>query len=537
LRRWVKWALALPAALVAMTLLGHAAVAVLVPSGASTGWFLPSLGTLLPWSPWHALGQAPLTLSAALGYVPELVAVALVALVSVVSKTATLEVARKTSGDLDVELRAHGAATLAVAPLGGILASMQLGSSRLLEFAGGSTRFSGVACSLVLVAVGVAQIDLPGLIPLPIAAALLFYLGFSFLLEGLGKSVSQRQWLQLALALAIATACVRYGYLAGVIGGVVAACLMFAISYARTGAVRQHLSRAQFSGHVSRAPETARFLAEHGESIQLYWLSGYLFFGSSEGVFERVRADLAARAPRQVSHVVLDFALVSGCDASATASLVKLQHHCIKHGVALVFSAIAAPLRRTFERDGLLRTNDPQRAFPDVACALAWCEERVLETAGQATGEGAAGLAGFEPWLQQQLGEDVRAADLLAYLERRDAADSQVLYRQGDPSDEIDLVVAGRLAVDIAASDGQPMRARTITTYAVVGEMGFFRRVMRSATVSSEGRATRFTLTRDRYECMRRERPDLALAFDVFLLRTLADRINVSERMAAALAR
>jgi CRP-like cAMP-binding protein len=61
--------------------------------------------------------------------------------------------------------------------------------------------------------------------------------------------------------------------------------------------------------------------------------------------------------------------------------------------------------------------------------------------------------------------------------------------------------------------------------------------VPRSATVSSEGPATRFTLTRAAYERMRRERPDLAIAFDDFLLRMLADRINMSERMVAALTR
>lgn len=536
LRRWVQSALALPGALLAMTLLAHAALSALGLSGSAHGWYMPSLGTLVPWSPWQALGDAPIAWPMALRYLPELVAVTIVALVSVVSKTAALEVARKTAGDLDVELRAHGIATLAIVPLGGVQACMQLGSSRLMEHAGGATRYSGVACSLVLLAVGLASFDLPALIPLPVAAGLVLYLGWSFLVEALAKSLAQRRWLQLGLALAIATACVRYGYLAGVLGGVVAACLMFAVSYARTGAVRQHLSRAQFAGHVTRSTAESNHLAEHGETIQLYWLAGYLFFGSSEGVFERVQADLAARAPRQVSHVVLDFALVTGCDASAIASLAKLQHHCRKHGVTLVVSAIAPALQGAFASDGVPDPGGPP-PFADVASALAWCEERVLERAGHGVRDGANAQADFEHWLQQQLGADVRAADLMAYLERHDSAGPQVLYRQGDPADEIDLVVAGRLVVDIATADGPALRARTITTCAVIGEMGFFRHVARSATVSTEGAATRFTLTRSGYERLRRERPDLAIAFDVFLLRTLADRINVSERMAAALGR
>jgi len=81
------------------------------------------------------------------------------------------------------------------------------------------------------------------------------------------------------------------------------------------------------------------------------------------------------------------------------------------------------------------------------------------------------------------------------------------------------------------------LRVRTITTHTVVGEMGFFRRAARSATVSSDGPATFFTLERDNFERMRRERPDLASAFDDFLLRVLAERIIVSERTVLALSR
>ena len=146
-------------------------------------------------------------------------------------------------------------------------------------------------------------------------------------------------------------------------------------------------------------------------------------------------------------------------------------------------------------------------------------------------------MPSFEPWLQQQLGGRVSAADFIAYLERKDIGGSQVLYREGEPSDNLDLLAAGSLVVDVAKGTGEMLRVRRITMHTVVGEMGFFRRAARSATVSSEGPAIFFTLTRANFERMRRERPDLASAFDDFLLRVLADRINWSERMVIALGR
>jgi len=65
--------------------------------------------------------------------------------------------------------------------------------------------------------------------------------------------------------------------------------------------------------------------------------------------------------------------------------------------------------------------------------------------------------------------------------------------------------------------------------------MGFFRQSVRSATVSSDGPATVFSMTCANFERMRRERPDLASAFYGFIVRVLADRIDFANRTVAAL--
>ena len=57
----------------------------------------------------------------------------------------------------------------------------------------------------------------------------------------------------------------------------------------------------------------------------------------------------------------------------------------------------------------------------------------------------------------------------------------------------------------------------------------------RSATVVSEGVTTVYTLTRNNFERMRRERPDLASAFSDFIVRVLADRIAFADKTVAAL--
>ena len=534
LRRWGRWPLAQPASLIVMALVGTGALRLLELSDPVHGWYLPSLGTLTPWLPLQAAYAEPISLTAALRFVPELLAVAIVALLSLVTKTSSLEVARKTSSDLDVELRAYGAATLVAVPLGGIPGSMGMGTSRLLVNAGG-TRWAGVACALVLIAVGLLNLDLLALIPLPIAAGLIFQIGWGFLVEAFSKSLLQRDWLNLALAVVIAVACVRFGYVAGVLGGVVGACLMFAAGYARVGVVRQHLSRAQFAGNVNRSTEASHYLGEAGEAIQMYWLSGYIFFGSSEGVFERIRRDVRVLPPGRVSHVILDFGMVSAADASATVSLAKLRNFCQRQGARLIFSSLAPKLRDVLERDGFFKGLDAHAPFDDVNAALAWSEDALLARSGLPTLAGSANEAGMAAWLQQQLGTEARVADFMPYLERRSFVDGQAICRQGEASDAIDLVASGRLGVDVSVGGAPALRVRHITTQTMVGEMGFFGHAVRSATVTAEGPATVLTLTRASFERLRRERPDVASAFYEFLLRALSDRIRLTDKMVWAM--
>ena len=51
------------------------------------------------------------------------------------------------------------------------------------------------------------------------------------------------------------------------------------------------------------------------------------------------------------------------------------------------------------------------------------------------------------------------------------------------------------------------------------------------------GPATQYTLKRTNFETMRRERPDLASAFDEFMLRILTDRIEFANHGVASLSR
>ncbi len=532
LRLWVKWALALPAALLAMWLGLVAALRAMGLADAQDGWYFHSLGALTAWKPLTAAYSSHLTWSSLARLIPELFAVLVVALISLITKVSSIEISRQASGDLDRELRAHGVGSIIAAPFGGLTSSVQVGTSRLLEHAGGATRMSGVACAVMMGIVGIAHFDLPGLVPIPLVGGLVFYLGYSFISDALWRPYSQRAWLDLTLIVGITIVCLQYGYLVGVMAGLVCACMLFIISYARLGVIRRRASRAQIVSHVYRSSDASDYLRKSGDAIQIYWLSGYIFFGSSEGILERIKADIDALHPQQVAYLLLDLSLVSGADTSAVVSLGKLRRFCKERGAILVFCSLSAANRTALERGGFFDRKNPLQVFPDFNSALAWCEDQVL---AKAKLDVDATVDEFEAWLQRQLGEGIRSSEMMAYLERKSVEGALAIYHQGDPSDTLDLVAVGRLNIEVAGPDGRRMGVRRVMTNTVVGEMGFFRQTARSASVFSDGPAILFTLTRENFNRMRRERPDLASAFDDFIVRVLADRVESGNREIAAL--
>ena len=531
MRHKIKSAFAMPATLVGLCVSAAVLLRLVGLSNTEQGWYFHSFGTLTHWSPFLAIHETRLTWSMLAPLSLDIFVVAIVAMISLITKVSILEVARQGSADLDCEFRANGMASIIAAPLGGIAGSVQPATSRLLEHLGG-TRTSGVTCAATLGLVGVANFDLLGLIPIPLVCGLVFYLGYNFISDALTRPYRQRAWFDLGLAAVIATICLQYGYAVGVLAGLVCACILFTMSYARLGAVRRHAARVEVSSNVIRSKEQGDYLRTNGDAIQLYWLSGYIFFGSSEGLFDRIRCDIGKLPSRRVQYVIVDFGLVSGLDSSAMLSLGKLHNFCHANGATVLYCALSAKSHSMLERGDFFSGKTPCRAFADFQSALAWCEDQILATSNIVVDTS---YDGFERWLQQRLGRDFAAVDLITYLERKDFDRPQIIYREGDPSNTVDLVASGTLNIDIATSDGGSRRVRRLSAHTVVGEMGFFRQSVRSATVSSDGMATLFTLTRTALARLRQERPALAGALDEYIIRVIADRLDATNRELAVL--
>lgn len=532
LRRWVPDFLTLPVAFIVFLMVMDVALfGVVSDVGVRSAWFLQGVGELKLWWPLTAMVEQDIDWAVLAKSSAEIGAVCGVTAISMLLDVSSLEVARQKSADLDKEFRTNGLANILAALLGGVAGNLSLNNSLLIKEAGAVTRLSGVfvaiSCGIVLF----AGADVGSVVPKAILGGMLAYLGVMILIEALVRSPAQRSATDLALAIAIMIVISNFGYLLGVLLGVIGACLMFALSYSRIGVIRRHLTRQEFSSNVERSPEQSRLLREEGKRVHVFWLSGFIFFGSSNGLFERIKRVIQSQREKPVGYVVLDFGAVPGLDTSAVLSLVKLRNFCEEHGVTLGFSGLSEIMQAGFEKAGFFGSTRPHQVFGSRNEAVEWCEDMLL----MHHEVGDASTHTFESWLQAEFGGQLDFARIASYMERRELEKGEFLFRQGEAADSIVLQASGCVAITIDDEHGRPIRLRRMIGHTIVGEMGFYRGVPRTAHVIAEGPTVIYRLTRDAFDKMQEEDPAAAAALHKLIIRLLSDRLEFANREISAL--
>lgn len=113
------------------------------------------------------------------------------------------------------------------------------------------------------------------------------------------------------------------------------------------------------------------------------------------------------------------------------------------------------------------------------------------------------------------------------YLREVHLARGELVFEAGDVSNELFLVVAGRLEVD---REGLPLA--TLGTGDHFGEIGLALNSQRTAAVRARGACHLLALDRDRLNALLSDRPDLAGLFMQGLVESLAERVaDLTERV------
>jgi sulfate permease, SulP family len=319
----------------------------------------------------------------------------------------------------------------------------------------------------------------------------------------------------------------------GVAVGVMAAMLMFIRSNVRPS-VRLVADATSRSSRKVRAQRIAELLKENGRRIALIELDGALFFGT---------ADEAAREIERIAlgseQVIIDFRRVSEVDASGARVLLQAAAMLQAAGKRLLFASLhpGDPRLRTIEEmdlEGLLVDAD---FSPDADTALEHAEERLLESLSPPTDEAVTLTVG-----QTMLGDgldDEELTYLAARLSLRRVARGQPVFRYGDPGNAMYVAVRGQIGIRLPSPLGPDHPAHRLVAFApgvVFGEIGMLQDATRSADAIAEEDTVVLELTRDRFNLLASERPQLHGKLMVSLSLHLSRRLgSVTNELKAVL--
>lgn len=500
-----------------------------VADAQAAGWTFeppPSVTIMLPWSV-EGLSRYPWKILAELS--GNLIAVIFVTASSALFNTTGVEVATNREANLERELNVTGIANVLSGVLGGYTGCISISRTVLNFNAGGTGPLAGLTVAAISLLMLIFAPTLLGYMPKFVLGGLLIYLGA----DGLHKWVVQsRRRLSLTdyiSLLVIVVIIVEWGFIAGILIGVVIGCATFALSASRIDSIKFSFDGSEYRSSLDRSREQLTILAAHGGSIQGLNLQSYLFFGSANRLYQHVKT-LLARHP-ECRFLVFDFKLVTGVDSSAAYSFAQIKRAATERGIRLVLVHLQAATEKGLRSSEFISRD--VSIMPELDHALEWCENEII---AQHEGRGDE-EASLRDWFVRILGTEEEAAELIHRCERLEVGAGDVIVRAGDAADSMHFILDGRVGVMIPTGDGDLTRVRSLGRYTTIGEMGLVARTPRNATIQAEVASVLYVLSASQFEAIKTESPVLSQKLLTFFVLVMAERLTFANRLIGVLRR
>lgn len=315
------------------------------------------------------------------------------------------------------------------------------------------------------------------------------------------------------------------GFLQGVIVGIIAAVVLFAINYSQINVTKHTFSGANHQSHVQRLLDQEHLLQEKGDQIYILELQGLIFFGTAHKLLNQIRKRLGDPNLELVRFVLLDFRLVNGLDTSAVLSFVKLNQMARQQQFHVLFTHLSSQDAEQLQQGGCLETQNLYQVFPDLDRGLEWCENQILATTKLSPHH-------FIPLVDQLkslISDSKEIVNLMNYIEPLQLGEGDFLFRQGEPSDNLYFLESGQVSVILELSNGKTKRLRTYSSGTILGEIGLYGNAPRSASVVADEPSCLYYLSTKALAKIENEEPQLATIFHKFIVNLLAERLKRRE--------
>ena len=496
---------------------------------AAAGWYVPALPESINWAALDLAAIARIDAAMIGASAGGILSLIIVCTLNVFFRASAQELVSGRELDFNRECTVNGAANIASGVAGGgVLGYHGPISTALVELTGVYGRLVGLILALLFWLTLMFGSALFSLVPRFLPAGLLMFFGLQFMKEWLLDSWFKLPRQDYIIVLVIALATALFGLLSGIALGLVLAMSFFVLEYSRMDVIKQKLSGGVHRSNLDRSYAENRFLQREGEKILILRLRGYLFFGTAYRFYEHVKRLIASETDVPLAYIVLDFKSVRGFDVSTVNDFSKLKQLSDRHGIELLFSNVLTHLQPLLEAGGAVRESGALPFFDDLDHALEWCENALLQGAPQA----AAALVTVEQQLAQHAMIDSRDVSALhRYLVRVETKAGDVVVRQGEAADALYFIESGRVDVLLQGDGAEVLRLRSMTAGTVIGEVGFYLKKARTASIVVTEPGVLQRLSLDALRKMEASDPHTASALHMFIACALSDRLTTSNRL------
>ncbi len=523
--RFVKHYLVMPAVLVAGVALFFAGLhfyGMDIAGARERGLLFEPLAAAGSLSPFHGISMGSVQWDALAEQWQNFLVMTIVVIITILLNATGIDLEGQDDVDFDRELRVNGAANILSGLGGGIIGYLSISRSLLNLKAGAQSRAAGFITAGLCFCAAFLFPSVVSYFPRPVLAGLLLYLGVSMLREWVWDSFFKLPKLEYALIVSIMLIIAAKGLMPGVGFGLLVACVFFAVNYSRASCIRHSFTGSMHLSNKERSVEETAFLKEKGACVRAITLQGYLFFGTTSAIVDACREKIQKERLR---FLLLDFRMAQGMDVSAVSGFSKLEQICRRHNAALLLTGLRKEIHVMLAQSELLKKPDI-KIFPDMDRGMEWVEDCLLEERKEKRDAGTEKKATVS--LQKILAKDFDESSvnvLLSYCETLELEENAALFKSGDAGDSLYFIEHGEVSVLLHLEDGKTLRLRTFGAGTIVGEMGLYLGVPRSADVFADTQCVIKKLSREKLSQLEREHPDVANPFHRFVIEHLSSRL------------
>ncbi len=498
---------------------------------AQLGWIIAAP----PQQAWLPFGVSDLArldwtaVGAGLLYAPFVV---LVTAAAAMMNVSGIEVRLKSDVELNRELRSMGMGNALSGLVGGIPGFPNVPATLLAVRMSGADRCVGIVTGFVVIAALFFSSQLFAITPAPLFGALLMWLGISLLIDWVIKPFRTLRRSEHGIILLILAVSIAAGFPAGIITGLFAALVLFVFEYGRVEGVRFIATGQDYRSRML-SDERRIALEPHGNAIVVMKLSGFIFFGTSDRIIQKISERLLASAAEPIRFIVMDFRRVTGIDSSTILSFDRLKRLAQKHEFKVILTSLHSETAARLRDGGMDVDAAPFHVEPDIDAGVSWAEHGILQAWAPQT---LASPLKPELVVEKFIGDAALAKALISHCEEMEFAPGSQLIAQGSMADDIYFIESGEGVVVLETGQGSPVRLMAFGPGTILGEVAFYRGERRSASALASTDVKAWQLKRSVLAEIERKSPKLAATFHQQIARALAERLQNANRLIRVLA-